>query len=302
MPILRIATRKSPLAQAQAHAIGQHFCKEHPDYSYTLIPIMTEADQHTQPLSHHGGKGVFVKAIQHAVLCNQADITVHSAKDMPSIDTPGLTLACTPKRCTPNDVLIAHRPFDQLPQHACIGTSSPRRAGLLQTHYPHLTIHPLRGNINTRIQAFKSGTCDGLLLAQAGLIRLQLEGLIQEILNTDKFIPAAGQGILAIECRTDDTALFERLQRLNHTLTYAQLTAERRCMRDLGGHCHAAIGIYAKPQSDQKLTLSAWIGHGPALTAHQTLPDTQAEQLGADIAQRLNDQGAQKRLLKRLDH
>jgi hydroxymethylbilane synthase len=293
---LRIATRSSPLAQHQAQWVGEQLSQHHPTLKYTLVPILTEADQHTASLSSCGGKGVFVKAIQQAVLDGHADIAVHSAKDMPSSDTPGLSLACVPQRSACHDVCVAQQPLAELPPQSRIGTSSPRRADLLKQHYAHLTTIPIRGNVQTRIEQWQSGHVDGLILAAAGLMRLGLTDTIIEHLDPKQFIPSAGQGTLAIECRSDDNITEQYLKPLNDSITQAALTAERACMRALGGHCHAPIAAYA--YGDTALTLTAWVGNGPALYAEQTQTLETAESLGFAVAETLNQQGAQTRLLK----
>ena len=179
--VLRIATRNSPLAQIQAHWVGHKLMAQHPQLNYVLVPIITEADTHEKSLSTQGGKGVFVKAIQKAVLEGRADLTVHSAKDMPSIDTPGLTLCCVPERGPCHDVLAtmdAHDTLATLPAGARIGTSSPRRAFLIEQYHPTLKVLPIRGNIQTRLDRLKTQQFDGLILAAAGLMRLSISANI----------------------------------------------------------------------------------------------------------------------------
>ena len=290
---IRIATRQSDLALWQAHHIGRLFRQHHPELTYTLIPILTPADRHQLPLSAHGGKGQFVKAIQAAVLSGEADIAVHSAKDLPCVTTPGLTLAAVPKRASAQDVWVSHHDIMQIAPQSQVGTSSPRRAIQLLKLRPDLIIKNIRGNVPTRVQQWQTGDYDALILAEAGLTRLNMTQVIHTPLDKKAFIPAAGQGALAIECQADNTRLRAQLARLNDAISFAMLTAERHCMFALGAHCFAPIGALAE-YNHQQLSLRAFVGDKKHyLFSEAFSPLSDAKLLGQKVADKLNEKGAQ---------
>jgi hydroxymethylbilane synthase len=287
-----IATRNSQLALWQANWVGSRLCALHANLSYKLIKITTSADKHSLPLSVSGGKGQFVKAIQAAVLLGQADIAVHSAKDLPCVTSEGLQLAAVPKRSWVNDVLIANSSLQELPMGAKIATGSLRRIAQLKLLRPDLVFEPIRGNVPTRLEQWQAGRYQALVLAQAGLDRLGLMAADFEVIATDIVVPAAGQGALAIECRSSDSELASRLAGLNDSFSHAALIAERACLFKLGGHCFAPIGAYARVEAG-RLVLNAVVAGDELLAAGFSGDITAPEKLGHAVADELNRQGAQ---------
>lgn len=259
---IRIATRKSPLALKQATLIGQQLTNDDPSLKIELVEILSEGDRNTSiPLTNIGGKALFVKALQAALLNNEADIAVHCIKDMSVEDTNGLKLAAIGQREDVRDVFISqHHPnLTAMPEGSTIGTGSPRRQCLLAKHFPTLKSQPCRGNINSRIKKLTDNHFDGIILAAAGLKRLGLTNKITQYLEPDIFIPAIGQGCLGIECREDNIKLQARLQILHHHQSALCIHAERAVNRVLGGDCHSAIAAYARI-ADNQLILQASAG------------------------------------------
>lgn len=258
MTVLRIASRQSKLALWQAHWVKSELLKYHPSLLIEIVGITTEGDKRLDvSLSKIGGKGLFVKELEAALLENKADIAVHSLKDMPMEQPAGLTLEIYCKREDPRDALLAKT--SDLKKNALIGTSSFRRQLQIKTLMPECKLKDLRGNIDTRIRKLLDGEYDGIILAAAGLKRLGLTEHVIRYFSTDDFIPTAGQGALAIECRRDDTAVLNLLQPLNHTDTASCVIAERAVVKTLGGDCKTPIGAYAKLDGDT-LILKALVG------------------------------------------
>ncbi len=258
-----IASRASALARVQAEMVGGGLARLNPGIEVRYIRVQSEGDKITSgPLSAVGGKGLFTKAVERVVLNGDADIAVHSMKDLPSDEaTPGLQIAAVPRRADVRDVLIG-RPgaitIDELPQGASVGTSSPRRAAQIKRLRPDLQAHTIRGNVDTRIDKVvgENPVFDATLLAFAGLNRLGRVEYLSKPLTVDAVLPAASQGALGIQCRRDDHVSLTRLLPLNHPATSTAIHAEREVVAGLGADCHSSIAVLAE-QVDPAKTQAA---------------------------------------------
>jgi hydroxymethylbilane synthase len=249
MPRLVYATRRSALALAQCRAFVARLSAAHPDLEMVEEQVVTTGDRiQDRPLSEVGGKGLFVKEIEEALLERRADIAVHSIKDVPATLPDGLAITCIPKREDPRDVLVSpkHGTLVQLPKGARVGTSSLRRAAALTNVRPDLEIVPLRGNVDTRLRKVDAGECDAIVLARAGLVRLGLEARATEVLSPDVSLPAVGQGALGIESRIDDEDVRRRLAVLADPETSRCVHAERGVLIALGADCKTPLGAHAE--------------------------------------------------------
>ncbi|PVU66890.1 hydroxymethylbilane synthase [Plesiomonas shigelloides] len=295
--LIRIATRQSPLALWQAEHVRQLLCAQHPDLEVTLVPMVTKGDVILDtPLAKVGGKGLFVKELELALLEQRADIAVHSMKDVPVEFPDGLGLVCICERDDPHDALVSNHydSLDVLPQGAIVGTSSLRRQCQLRAARPDLHIKDLRGNVGTRLSKLDNGEYDAIILAAAGLRRLGLEARIRARLSVQQSLPAVGQGAIGIECRLDDARVRALLAPLNHADTADRVVAERAMNNRLQGGCQVPIGSYAELTGDQ-LYLRALVGAPDGsrlLQAEIRGPRTEAEQLGSALAEQLLDAGA----------
>jgi hydroxymethylbilane synthase len=284
------------LALAQCRAFVASLCRAEASLETRELQVVTSGDRITdRPLADIGGKGLFVKEIEEALLDRRADFAVHSIKDVPGTLPEGLILACIPRREDPRDVLVAprHGSLDALPQGARVGTSSLRRKVALQARRPDLDVVSLRGNVDTRLRKVDAGECDAIVLARAGLVRLGLEGRATEILAPEVSLPAVGQGALGIECRADDTEARTLLLRLHDASTAACVAAERGVLKALGGDCKTPLGAYAEHLGDT-LRLRAFVAQpdGSGLRrAEATSPwpalETDAEALGRKLGDTL---------------
>ncbi|XAM01656.1 hydroxymethylbilane synthase [Phycisphaeraceae bacterium D3-23] len=247
-----IASRRSPLARVQAEMVARGLSRLHPQLEVQFVWIESEGDQVTTgPLSAVGGKGLFTKAVERAVLSGKADLAVHSMKDMPADEeTPGLQIAAVPKRTDVRDVLVARsgaQSLTSLPHGATLGTSSPRRAAQLLRARPDLVIELLRGNVGTRVQRTTQGPGpDATLLAAAGLRRLAMTRWLGGALDVATMLPPAGQGALGIQCRRDDHISLTRCLPLNDATTSTAVHAERGLVAALGADCHSPIAVLAE--------------------------------------------------------
>ena len=296
---IRIATRKSKLALWQAYYVKSAIEKQHPDIHVSFVEMTTEGDQNQQvALTHIGGKSLFVKSLQNALLHHDADIAVHSIKDMSVQETKGLTLAAICERADPRDAFLSNDYADllSLPQNAVVGTASPRRESLMKSLRPDISITLLRGNVDTRLAKLQNKEYDAIVLAAAGLHRLQLTHHIQSYFAEDFFTPAIGQGAIGIECREADQALQTLLQSLNHADTARCVTAERAVNKILGGDCHTPIGAHATIHDDvmQLNAMIASLDGKKIYRAHAAaaLSDASEIALGTRVAQDLLAQGA----------
>jgi hydroxymethylbilane synthase len=217
------------------------------------LQVVTSGDRiHDRPLAEVGGKGLFVKEIEEALLDGRADFAVHSIKDVPGLLPAGLTIACVPTREDPRDVLVApaHGTLAALPAGARVGTSSLRRMAQLVAMRPDLRVAPIRGNVDTRLRKLDAGEFDAIVLARAGLVRLGLAGRATEVLSTDISLPAVGQGALGIECREGDENVQSRLAPLHDVETATCVAAERGVLIALGGDCRTPLGAFAERRGD----------------------------------------------------
>ena len=250
---LRLATRGSALALAQSRLVVEGLQAAWPELRVELVTVVTEGDRRRDvPAATLGGKGIFTAAVQQAVLDGRADLAVHSAKDLPAAQVPGLVLAAVPRRDDPRDVLVGRSRLaglDDLGPGARVGTGSPRRVALLRWLRPDLELVPLRGNVDSRIRRVHGGELDAVVLAAAGLRRLGLAGEAAVPLDPEAFTPAPGQGTLAVEAREDDTRALGLLSALTHRPSRVALRAERSFLQRLGGSCTLPAGALAGGQA-----------------------------------------------------
>lgn len=296
---LKIATRQSPLALWQANYVKDRLQQLYPDLIIELVPMVTKGDVILDsPLAKIGGKGLFVKELENALLTKEADIAVHSMKDVPMQFPEGLGLAVICQREDPRDAFVSHsyRTFAELPQGAVVGTSSLRRQCQLKALRPDLDIRSLRGNVGTRLSKLDNGDYDAIILASAGLIRLGLADRIASFIDVEQSLPAAGQGAVGIECRTDDAQVQALLAPLADAETTYCVLAERAMNNHLQGGCQVPIGGYAVLQQGQ-LYLRALVGDidgSRIIRAEGKSAVENAEILGVKIAEQLLAQGADK--------
>lgn len=294
---IRIATRKSALALWQAEHVKARLEQAHPGLQVSLVPMVSRGDQLLDsPLAKIGGKGLFVKELEAAMLNGEADIAVHSMKDVPMEFPEGLGLYCICEREDPRDAFVSntHPGLDALPQGSIVGTSSLRRQAQLLHLRPDLEIRFLRGNVNTRLAKLDAGDYDAIILAAAGLIRLGFHQRIRSLLDDVQSLPAGGQGAVGIECRTSDTELHQLLLPLQHRDTADRVTAERALNRHLNGGCQVPIACYAVLEGDD-LWLRGLVGQPDGslmLRAEARAPRQDAEALGIAVAEDLLAQGA----------
>ncbi len=294
---LKIATRKSALALWQAEFVKARLEHFHPELTVELVPMVTKGDIILDsPLSKVGGKGLFVKELEVAMLEGRADIAVHSMKDVPVEFPEGLGLEVICEREDPRDAFVSNtiNSFAQLPHGAIVGTSSLRRQCQIKALRPDLDIRDLRGNVNTRLAKLDDGQYDAIILAAAGLIRLEMPERIQEFIEPETMLPANGQGAVGIECRTDDERIKALLAPLEHTETRHRVIAERAMNRALEGGCQVPIGSFATIEGEQ-IHLRGLVGAVDGSTIlHAEINGTvgEAEQMGQALAQTLLDKGA----------
>ncbi|MCX8602573.1 MULTISPECIES: hydroxymethylbilane synthase [unclassified Gilliamella] len=294
---IRIATRKSPLALWQANFVKQQLETFHPSLVVELVPMVTQGDVLLEsPLSKIGGKGLFVKQLEQAIMNGQADIAVHSIKDIPAVFPQGLTLSTVCQRDEMRDALISnqYQHLDELPHGAVVGTSSLRRQCQLRAKYPHLQIKDLRGNVGTRLTKLDNQEYDAIILAAVGLKRLGLQNRIKQYIDTDLILPAVGQGAIGIESRADDKTLSELLAPLEDKNSRICIEAERAMNLALQGGCQVPIACLSQLENDS-LTLRGLVGRidgSEMIKAEITGDFTQAEALGRQLADNLLAQGA----------
>jgi hydroxymethylbilane synthase len=298
--VLKLITRKSKLAMWQAEEVKRRLEAAHPDLEISLVPIVTLGDQWLDSnLADLGGKGLFVSQLESALLAHEADLAVHSLKDVPAILAKGLCLGAFLEGASPYDVLVSATctHFSALPKGATVGTASLRRQAQLYRLRPDLQIVPMRGNVPTRLKKLDDGLCDALMLAEAGLERL---GLLSEHasyrFNLEECLPAIGQGVIAIEVRSEDTELQERIACLNHAPTAQRILAEQTVNVGLGGSCTMPLAIFAQI-SGETLSLSARVlsKDGKACIEVKELGlSSQAVDLGKQVVASLLAQGALK--------
>lgn len=246
---ITIASRESLLAMWQAKHIKSRLNELYPQTEVSILGMTTRGDQILdQSLSKIGGKGLFIKELEQALEDGRADIAVHSMKDMPMNVPEGFQLAAITEREDPRDAFVSNKYNDlnDLPDGSIVGTSSLRRESQLRAQFPHLQVQPLRGNVQTRLRKLDDGQYDAIILAAAGLKRLELSDRITALLTPEQSLPAVGQGALGIECRDDRPDLVELLQPLHHAQTANCVEAERAMSRVLGGSCQVPLGAFAE--------------------------------------------------------
>jgi hydroxymethylbilane synthase len=294
---LRLGTRASALALAQAQTVAAALAAT--GRTVDLVEITTHGDLSREPLAAIGGTGVFVSALRDALLTDRIDLAVHSFKDLPTAPADGLTVAATPPREDPRDVVVARDRLTlaELPPGARVGTGAPRRVAQIRALGLGLDLVPVRGNVDTRLQRVADGTLDAVVLARAGLARLGRLDEITEVLDPLQMLPAPGQGALAVECRVDDD-LVDALRVLDEPTTRSAVTAERSLLAALEAGCTAPVGAYAEAaEGDDGLELYlravvVSLDGAESIRKSATGPLTAAERIGRDLAADLLDDGA----------
>jgi len=293
-----IATRESQLALWQANNVKASLEALYPEINVELLGMTTKGDQILDsPLSKIGGKGLFVKELEKALLDGEADIAVHSMKDVPMEFPEGLGLSVICEREDPTDAFVSntYNSIEELPQGAVVGTSSLRRSCQLQMHRPDLVIKNLRGNVNTRLRKLDEGEYDAIILATAGLVRLEMADRIKTRISDTFSLPAGGQGAMGIECRSDDAELIKLLAPLQHQETAYRVIAERAVNKRLNGGCQAPIACFALLEGDE-LFIRGLVGStdGKRMVRGEIRGDkANAEALGIQLAEQLLADGAQ---------
>lgn len=295
---LTIASRESALAMWQARHIQAQLQALYLDCQIDILGMTTQGDQILdKTLSKIGGKGLFIKELETALQENRADLAVHSIKDVPMDLPEGFALVAIGERANPFDAFVSNQyaRLEDLPQGAIVGTSSLRREAQLRARFPHLNIKPLRGNVQTRLAKLDNGDYDAIILAAAGLERLELHERIRSVLSPADSLPAAGQGALGIEIAAHRADLVQTLLPLNHAKTAACVTAERALARALGGSCQVPLAAYCTADDNGVLTLHSLVAHPDGsvmLTAQAQAPAEYADALGRAVAKKLADDGA----------
>jgi hydroxymethylbilane synthase len=297
--VIRIATRKSPLALWQAEHVAERLEKAFPGLKTELVKMVTKGDKILDaPLAKIGGKGLFVKELEQGMLDGIADIAVHSMKDVPVEFPEGLHLSAILNREDPTDAFVSnkYKSLDDLPKNAKVGTSSLRRQCQIKERFPEIEILSLRGNVNTRLAKLDAGEYDAIILASAGLKRLEMGHRITQCLDTDVSLPAIGQGAVGVECRIDDQEINDCLKVLHDEQTTIRVLAERAMNERLKGGCQVPIAGFAEIQDDQ-IFMRGLVGapDGSVLyRAERTGTFAQAKAIGIEIADDLLAQGADK--------
>ena len=298
MTLLRLATRRSPLALWQAHHVADLLRRDDPELEVELVEIVTQGDKILdQALSRVGGKDLFVKEIEVALMDGRADLAVHSLKDVPTSLPDGLEIAAFPPREDPRDAFVSlkHDGVGALPEGARVGTSSLRRAAQLLALRPDLKIETIRGNVQTRLKRMEAQGMDGTMLAYAGLKRLGMAEHAREVMDPSVMIPAVGQGILAIEVRSDDAATKARVQRLEDPAARAAAVGERGFLRRLEGGCQVPIAAHTFRTEGEDVRLVGLVSSldgRERFLGERTGPVETTEAMGIDLAEELLGQGA----------
>lgn len=299
---IRIVSRKSQLALIQTHWVRDELQKHFPNFTFEVTTMETQGDKVLDvSLSKIGDKGLFTQELENTMLNGETDFAVHSLKDLPTRLPEGLMLGCITEREDPADALVVHeqhkdKTLDTLPEGAVIGTSSLRRLAQLRHRYPHFTFKDIRGNLNTRLRKLDEGGYDAIILAVAGLQRMDMGDRIHAILPPEISLHAVGQGALGIECRTGDEDILSLLSVLSHQPTTYRCLAERAFLRELEGGCQVPIGVNTVLEDDT-LTLTGVVASldGQRLIKNQVVgPAETAEALGTELAKQLRAEGAQE--------
>ena len=301
---LRIASRRSQLAMVQTHWVRDELSKAHPGLEISIEAMATQGDKILDvALAKIGDKGLFTKELEAQMLVDQADIAVHSLKDLPTNLPDGLMLGCITEREDPADALVVHQKHKDktlatLPEGAVVGTSSLRRLAQLRHHFPHLSFKDVRGNVITRLEKLDAGEFDCLILAAAGLGRLNLADRIHELIDPAISLHAVGQGALGIECRQGDAAVLEQIKVLEHRPTARRCLAERAFLRELEGGCQVPIGVNSRYEGEgdgAELVLTGMVASldGIRLIRDEVRgPQNDPEAIGVALARALRAEGA----------
>ena len=301
---LRIATRKSALAVWQAEHVAEQLQAHHPELAVELVRMSTQGDRiQDAPLARIGGKGLFLKELEEGLLDGRADIAVHSLKDVPAVTTPELHLPVVARRGDPRDAFLSPRYPDlaAVPSGGVVGSASLRRQCQIRAARPDVRVETLRGSVNTRLAKLERGDFDAIILAASGLQRLAMDDQITRLLSPEESLPAVGQGALAIQCRTNDTGVEERIAALDDSDSHTRVAAERAMNRELEGSCQVPIGAYAELAGSQ-LHLRGMVGEpdGSRVVAGAVSGDrSEAEALGTRLGHDLLERGARE-ILERL--
>ncbi|NBT29065.1 MAG: hydroxymethylbilane synthase [Gammaproteobacteria bacterium] len=294
---IRIGTRKSDLAMWQAMYVRDGLIDAHSDLDVELVGITTEGDRTLDvPLAEKGGKGLFLKELERALIEHRIDIAVHSMKDVTVTEPDGLHIPVICERESPYDALVSGNfaSLKELPAGARVGTCSLRRQAILRNQFPQLEVDNLRGNVNRRLERLDSGDFDAIILASAGLIRLKMRDRIREVIPAEVMLPAVGQGAVGIQCRIQDERVERLIAPLNHQPSACRVLAERSANARLGGGCHVPVGAFAE-LSDARLRLRGFVGSpdgSKAVYAELEGGSEHAEALGAKLAESLLNEGA----------
>lgn len=292
---LTFVTRPSALARRQTQRVIELLQAAHPGLDCKEYVITTAGDRVLdRPVPEIGGKGLFTRELEDALLSGKVQAAVHSLKDLPVEETPGVAVAAIPERESAYDVLISRdvRTLSSLREGARVGTSSPRRTAQLLARRPDLTILPLRGNVDTRLRKVLDGEYDAIVLAQAGLIRLGLLDHISEVFPLDIMLPAPGQGALAVQCRAEDIETFALLATVHHPLTAAAVAAERAFLSGLGGGCSLPIAAFAEKNNGTIILTGAVLSTDGKQAIRLSAVDTEPHQLGERLAGFVLERGA----------
>ena len=292
-----IATRKSPLAMLQAKFAARLIGQEFPNIKTELLPMTTKGDEILNvTLNKIGGKGLFLKELEQAMIAGQADIAIHSMKDVPAAVPEEFTICSIFKRHDASDAFVSNKynSLNQLPQNARIGTSSLRRQSQLLAIRPDLQVLPLRGNVQTRLKKLDNGEYDAIILATAGLERMQLDDRIKSKLRPNAWLPAVGQGAVGVECLSSRHDLIELLAKLNDEESAKCVNAERAMNKVLNGSCSVAIGAYAELNKDMISMQAIVCSPDGSQSIRQQAQGENPQELGQNMAKLLLADGAQK--------
>ena len=293
---LRIGSRTSPLALAQTEEVIVELRSLIPNWDFEVVPFVTDGDSRNSTPISNLGRGAFTTDIQNAVVNGEIDLAIHSAKDLPNTLPEGLSIFCISSRKDPRDVMINKWgvPLKEMPSGAVIGTGSPRRKAILKSLRNDITVVPIRGNVGTRIDKINRENIDAVVLAAAGLVRLNRLEEVNEFFDTDIFVPDVGQGIIAVQVRSEDIATFSLLNEIQHQSTQIALIAERAFLNALGGGCKVPVAAYASIEGDAVNLISVASDHeGSRLYKVQSTDSiSDPVEAGLNIARKLLDSGA----------